>query len=149
MPRDWTVEFYRDENGREPCRQRMEKLRREQRIALETAIEVVLAERGLDVVETEYGKPLGGGLYEFRLRWTAAEVRAKAGRVSDAAAAKAEKIMLRVFFCTAGRKIILLLSGYDKGRDSSGRRQDREISRARKLLSAHQEAQKRAGKQGS
>src|SRR5258707_11864911 len=98
MPRDWTVEFYRDENGREPCRQWMEKLRREQRIALETAIEVVLAERGLDVVETEYGKPLGGGLYEFRLRWTAAEVRAKAGRVSDAAAAKAEKIMLRVFF---------------------------------------------------
>ncbi len=80
MPRDWTVEFYRDENGREPCRQWMEKLRREQRIALETAIEVVLAERGLDVVETEYGKPLGGGLYEFRLRWTAAEVRAKAGR---------------------------------------------------------------------
>ncbi len=57
--------------------------------------------------------------------------------------------MLRVFFCTAGRKIILLLSGYDKGRDSSGRRQDREISRARKLLSAHQEAQKCAGKQGS
>jgi hypothetical protein len=53
MPRDWTVEFYRDENGREPCRRWMEKLRREQRIALETAIEVVLAERGLDVVETD------------------------------------------------------------------------------------------------
>ena len=84
MPRDWTVEFYRDENGREPCRQWMEKVRREQRIALETAIEVVLAERGLDVVETEYGKPLGGGLYEFRLRWTAAEVRAKASRVGNA-----------------------------------------------------------------
>jgi hypothetical protein len=100
----------------------------------------VLAERGLDVVETEYGKPLGGGLYEFRLRWTAAEVRNKAGRVSDPAAAKSENIKLRVFFCTAGRKIILLLSGYDKGRDTSGRRQDREIARARKLMTAHQEA---------
>jgi len=144
---DWTVEFYRDEDGREPCRQWMEKLGREQRIALETAIEVVLTERGLDVVETEYGKPLGGGLYEFRLRWTAAEVRAKAGRVSDATAAKSEKVMLRVFFCTAGRKIILLLSGYDKGKDQSDRRQSREITKARKILTAYQEAQKRAGKQ--
>jgi len=112
----------------------MEKLRREHGLLFETAIEVVLAERGLDVVETEYGKPLGGGLYEFRLRWTAAEVRAKAVASRIRPAAKAEKIMLRVFFCTAGRKIILLLSGYDKGRDSSGRRQDREISRARKAV---------------
>jgi hypothetical protein len=55
-------------------------------------------------------------------------------------AAKSENIKLRVFFCTAGRKIILLLSGYDKGRDTSGRRQDREIARARKLMTAHQEA---------
>lgn len=73
------------------------------------------------------GRHWVGGLYEFRLRWTAAEVRAKAARVSDAAEAKTDKIMLRVFFCTAGRKIILLLSGYDKGRDTSGRRQDRGI----------------------
>src|SRR5260370_17805289 len=92
------------------------------------------------------GRHWVGGLYEFRLRWTAAEVRAKAARVSDAAEAKTDKIMLRVFFCTAGRKIILLLSGYDKGRDTSGRRQDRAISGARKLMTAHQEAQKRASK---
>jgi hypothetical protein len=70
----------------------------------------------------------------------------QSARVSDAAEAKTDKIMLRVFFCTAGRKIILLLSGYDKGRDTSGRRQDRAISGARKLMTAHQEAQKRASK---
>jgi len=29
MPSDWIIEFYRDEDGREPCRQWMEKLRRE------------------------------------------------------------------------------------------------------------------------
>ena len=125
----------------------MEKLGRERRIALETAIEVVLTERGLDVVETEYGKPLGGGFVRVPAPLTAAEVRAKAGRVSDAAAAKSEKVMLRVFFCTAGRKIILLLSGYDKGKDQSDRRQNREITNARKLLTAYQEAQKRASKQ--
>ncbi len=54
--------------------------------------------------------------------------------------------MLRVFFCTAGRKIILLVSAYDKARDPSDRRQQREIARARKLLTAHREALRRAGK---
>ena len=141
---EWTVEFYRDADGREPCRDWMEKLGREQRIALTTAIEVVLAERGLDVVGTEYGKALGRELYEFRLRWTAAEVRAKAGRVSDAAAAKSDRIMLRLFFCTAERKIILLLSGYDKGKDPGGGRQNKEIANARKLMTAYHEARKRA-----
>jgi hypothetical protein len=57
-----------------------------------------------------------------------------------------EPILLRVFFCTAGRKIILLVSGYDKARDPSDRRQQREIARARKLLTAHREALRRAGK---
>ena len=124
MTEPWTIEFYRDQQGREPCRVWMDKLPDAKRAALLTALDLVLAERGLNVVETEYGKPLGDGLYEFRLRWTAAEVRVKAGRVSAAASAKAEKIMLRLFFCTSGRKIILLLSGYDKGKDQSGRRHD-------------------------
>jgi hypothetical protein len=74
----------------------------------------------------------------------AAEVRAKVGRASDATAEKAAKILLRVFFCTSGRRILLLLSGYDKARDSSGNRQ--EIDKARKLLTAHREAEKRAEK---
>jgi hypothetical protein len=38
---------------------------------------LVLACRGLDVVKTEYGKALGEGLYEFRIRWTAAEISHK------------------------------------------------------------------------
>jgi hypothetical protein len=54
MP-EWTIEFYSDQNGREPCREWMEKLGRVERDAIETAIELVLAERGLDVVATEYG----------------------------------------------------------------------------------------------
>ena len=43
MTDQWTVEFYADEHGREPCRHWMEKLGRVERIALETAIELVLA----------------------------------------------------------------------------------------------------------
>jgi|SRR5580700_888207 hypothetical protein len=140
---DWEVEFYADGSGREPCRAWMGTLTSQQRIALEEAIRLVLARRGLAVVETEFGKALGGGLYEFRLRWSAAEVQRKVEGVAAEAVAKAEKIMLRVFFCTSGRKIILLLSGYDKARNSGKTRQDREIAQARRLLTAHQEAERR------
>ena len=119
----------------------------QKRAAFTAAVRLVLARRGLDVVETEYGKALGGGLYEFRVRWSAAEIRHKIeGLPPEEAGGAAEAILLRVFFCTAGRKIILLLNGYDKGRDSSTRRQQREIARARKLLTAYQEAQRRSGK---
>lgn len=72
-------------------------------------------------------------------------MRHKAGRVSDDAAGKASKILLRVFFCTAGQKVILLLSGYDKGRDDSPRRQDREVARARKMIVAWREVRRRGG----
>jgi hypothetical protein len=140
----WELEFYQDENGREPCRSWIQDLSREKRLAIETALEHVLAVRGLDVVETEFGKALGKGLYEFRLRWTAREVAEKVGTVIAETHAESESILLRVFFCTAGRKIILLLSGYDKGADASGRRQDAEIARARKCLTAWREADKKA-----
>jgi hypothetical protein len=35
-----------------------------------------------------------------------------------------------VFFCTAGRKIILLLTGNDKEAGDSAKRQERKIARA-------------------
>jgi len=142
----WRVEFCAGQGGREPCREWADGLSPQKRAAFTAAVRLVLARRGLDVVETEYGKALGGGLYEFRVRWTAAEIRHKIeGLPPEEVGGAAEAILLRVFFCTAGHKIILLLNGYDKGRDSSARRQQREIARARKLLTAYQEAQRRSG----
>lgn len=141
---EWDIEFYADERNSEPCLEWIRGLSRQKRAALETAIELVLARRGLDVVKTEFGKALGGGLYEFRLRWSAEEVAGKAGAVLAEPVAETEAILLRLFFCTSGRKIILLLSGYDKAKNPSNRRQDGEIAAARKLLTAHREAEKRA-----
>src|SRR6266567_4722963 len=102
--RDREVEFYADDAGREPCRAWMEKLPPTKRIALEVAIQFVLARRGLAVMETEFGKALGGGLYEFRLRWSADEVRRKVWDVSSGAVGRPEKILLRAFFCTSGAR---------------------------------------------
>jgi putative component of toxin-antitoxin plasmid stabilization module len=119
----------------------------QKRAAFAAAVRFVLTRRGLDVVETEYGKALGDGLYELRVRWTASEIRHKIeGLPPEDVGEAPEAILLRVFFCTAGRKIILLLSGYDKARDPSDRRQQREIAKARKLLTAYRESQKRARK---
>jgi hypothetical protein len=78
------------------------------------------------------------------VRWSAEEVASKAGAVLAEPVAETEAILLRLFFCTAGRKIILLLSGYDKAKNPGDRRQDKEIAGARKLLTAHREAEKRA-----
>ena len=100
---EWDIEFYADERGSEPCLEWIQGLSTQKRVALETAIELVLARRGLDVVETESGKALGGGLYEFRLRWSAEEVATKVGAVLAELVAETEAIMLRLFFCRRAR----------------------------------------------
>jgi hypothetical protein len=73
----WNIEFYADESGREPCREWADDLSPQRQAAFVATVRPVLARRGLDVVETEYGKALGDGLYEFRVRWTASEIRHK------------------------------------------------------------------------
>jgi len=102
-------------------------------MALIAAIEYFLEPRGLDVCRTEYGRQLGEGLFEFRLRHDEATVRRKAGQPVDDASASSE-VLLRLFCHAYGDKVVLLLGGYDKGEDPSPRRQSLEIERARKHL---------------
>ncbi len=54
-----------------------------------------------------------------------------------------ERVLLRVFFHAYGQKIVLLLGGYDKGADTSERRQQREITTARKRLEDFKDQQRR------
>jgi hypothetical protein len=58
-------------------------------------------------------------------------------------AAPEEKVLLRVFVHFYGAKVVLLLGGYDNGRDSNERRQQREIAAARKLLTQFKQRQRR------
>jgi hypothetical protein len=143
----WQVEFYADEQGRDPCREWAERLSPTKKAAFLAAVEVVLTAQGINVASNEFGKALGGGLYELRIRQTATEIRQRvAGLPPDEVDSPPEAVLLRVFFCTAGRKIILLMSGYDKGANPSERRQNREIENARRLMRAQDEALKRAAK---
>jgi len=139
----WKVKFYRDLNtGEEPARDWLDSLAGQdevKRLATIAAIECVLKLHGSDVCETEWGKNLGKGLYEFRIRHPAATIQRmfppkKAierllGKDDDDKA----KIVLRIFFTTYGKGVLLLLSGYDKGRDPSARRQNAEVKKAREM----------------
>ncbi len=113
MPYD--LDFYEDETGRKPVLEWItEELDRSARRILGTAMREILQEQGIDVCGTAFGRQLGGGLFEFRLR--------------------EPELLLRVFCHAYGERLILLLGGYDKGRDPSRRRQETEISEARRRL---------------
>lgn len=128
----WTVEFYEDDDGRAPAREFLLSLSSVKRAAAIAAVEAVLAPMGLDVCKSEYGRALGNGLYEFRLRHDERTILSKAG--GDSEGASTGDVLLRLFFAAYGQRTVLLLGGYDKGRDSSPRRQAKEIERARRML---------------
>lgn len=136
------MEFYADQDGREPCRKWLDGLSESKRDALLAALTCVLAVLGPDVCESEWGKPLGAGLYEFRVRHTAEETAAMfAGEPRGGR--KGQAIVLRVFFHPYGQKVILLLGGYDKGKEPSERRQQLKIETARSQLAQFKRSQRR------
>jgi putative component of toxin-antitoxin plasmid stabilization module len=129
----WTVEFFEDDQGRQPAREWLQSLDSAKRAAAIAAIEVLLSDLGLGVCGTEHGKQLGTGLFEFRIRHDESVIR---GKVGVEGSGKGGEVLLRIFCHAYGQKIVLLLGGYDKGAASSKRRQDREIETARQRLRA-------------
>ncbi len=122
----YRLEFYEDENGDEPVRRwLLEELTREKRKALGRAMNTILQSLGIGVCGTEFGKQLGGGLFEFRLRRDLQERSGGEG---------AGRILFRVFCHAHGDRLILLLAAYDKGAHPSPRRQNAEIALAQERL---------------
>ncbi len=119
------LDFYKDAAGRQPV---LEWLRDEVSISTRrvvgTALREILQEQGMGVCGTSFGRQLGGGLFEFRLR--------------------ERDLLLRVFCHAYGDKVILLLAAYDKSEDPSARRQNEEIALARRRLTDWQGRQQRS-----
>ena len=133
----WTAELYEDSKGASPIEKWMDSLGAPEFAALNAAITHVLEPRGLTLVGTEWMKTLRGGLYELRIRHTAKEIIQSFGAEGiDVPSHPPSKILLRVFVNFHGAKVILLLAGYDKGKDPSEKLQQKEIANARKLLTA-------------
>ena len=68
-----------------------------------TALREILQEQGMGVCGTAFGRQLGSGLFEFRLR--------------------EGDLLLRAFCHAYGDKVIVLLAAYDKSEDPSAKRQ--------------------------
>jgi phage-related protein len=117
------LEFYEDEDGRKPVLVWItDELDRHARRTLGTAMRQILQEQGVEVCATPFGRQLGDGLFEFRLREA--------------------NLLLRVFCHAYGERIILLLGGYDKAQDPSKRRQNAEIAEARRRLRTWRQRQR-------
>jgi hypothetical protein len=143
----FTIEFFQEPDGRSPVEEWMDSdLTDLELAALLSGFEHVLSHLGVNVCASEWGTHLGEGLFEFRIRHTAGEIAAMFG--SGGSGGGRGKVLLRVFCHAYGAKVVLLLNGYDKGGDPSGKRQQKEIRLARKRLAEFKERQARDRKAG-
>jgi hypothetical protein len=93
----FTLEFYEDDQGESPVlRWLREQLTPMQRRAIGVAMAEILQVEGIGVCRTGYGKQLGDGLFEFRLRHDAAEILRSLGKPARPEPG-GERILLRVF----------------------------------------------------
>jgi putative component of toxin-antitoxin plasmid stabilization module len=139
----WTIEVFEADDGTVPFERFAGDLPDDKYAALRGAVLRLLARRGLSLVGTEWLKPLGAGLHEFRIRHDAQTIQRMFGGVPDEVAPPQGKVLLRVFVHFHGDRAILLLGGYDKGTSPKSRRQQREIAEARRLLAQFKERQRR------
>src|SRR5262249_35448368 len=110
----YEVEFYEDDDGREPALAFMRALEPLKRRAIGVAINEVLQHEGPGVAQGNMGRNLGAGLYEFRLDQNAEQILRRKGKAAKTETSEG-KILLRLFFHPHGNKLLLLLCGYDKG----------------------------------
>lgn len=64
----YQIRFYRVASGKQPAKDFLDGLSKKKRAILVAALKEILGEQGIDVCRTEWGKNLGQGLYEFRVR---------------------------------------------------------------------------------
>lgn len=102
-----------------------------QQAVLTAAIEHFLAVYGPDICAGDWGKPLGEGLYEFRVSKSLRAIYSAAGVERDADPGDDRKVLIRLFCTFYGKKVVLIFHGYDKGRSPSPKQQQVEIARAR------------------
>src|SRR4051794_22635403 len=83
---------------------------------LAAALEKVLQVHGIDICSGEWGKPLGGGLYEFRVQKSLQSILGKLHPPSDGRNVTVKPVQLRIFCTFTGNKVVLLYGGYNKGK---------------------------------
>ncbi len=134
MDAKWTIEFYEDAQGRRPVEKWIDGLSDQKAEAVIVALQELLAVNGINLASGAWLKPLGSGLYEFRIRHSKNEIQAMYKAANRGLAGGAEAILLRIFVAFEGQKLIVLLGGYDKGKKGKQGFQQTQIEIARKRL---------------
>ena len=100
---------------------------------VDVAIRNLLTVDPYDLLATDWLKKISPELWEFRIGKTTTAVFSKIG-LAPPEGFRPGKILVRVFCSFQRGRVSLLLSAYDKGRDPSPKRQQREIEKARRIL---------------
>ena len=115
---------------------------RDVQLVVDAALTEILAREGANVCRTGFGKALGQGLYEFRIRQSVGTLWRKVGK-HELAGGKDKHLLLRIFFAVEKHGVVVLLGAYDKKANASARFQNQQIRRARQVLAAHKAAKHR------
>lgn len=145
-PYPYNVHFYEEENGASPVLNWiLNDLTSAERRAVTAALRELVGAMGQNVCSTEFGKNLGGGLIELRLRQNEDQILKRVGQPPTQAHPEddSEDILLRVFFHPHGDKQALVLHGYSKGKNSSKSHQQEQIAIAEGRLSRWKEREKK------
>lgn len=140
-PTEWTIDVWEDpKTGQAPFKTWLMKADPYDQAVAIKVLEKVVQPLGMDICSTEWGKALGGGLYEIRIR-TSLQSAETWGETDPEPAEDFNHnrtVLLRIFTTFHGSKIVLLFNAY-KGKDPSEKRQAKEIKKARKHLKAWKE----------
>ena len=134
MAPNWNIQFYEDAQARRPVEKWIDGLSNQKAEAVIVALQEVLAVNGMNLASGAWLKPLGSGLYEFRIRHSAAEIQAMYKVANKGLLGGAEAILLRIFVGFEREKVIVLLGAYDKSANDKQRFQQRQIEAAHQRL---------------
>ncbi len=129
---NWSVEFYEDSAGRRPVEKWLDSLSDVKREAAIAAIQIVLMKHGLSLIGTKWLKALGGGVFEFRIRHSAVQIKQMYELGGYEGRNFKLDLLLRIFVTFHENQIVLLLGAYDKGGQDSANYQQKQIQISRK-----------------
>jgi len=140
----WSVEYFEEKDSLSSLESWMNTLDDVKFAALSAAIELVLMPNGIKLIGTPWLKHVEKGIFEFRIKYSAADIKGMYANLEIDSPMPPAKILLRLFIHFHGSRIILLLSGYDKARHDKPKKQQLEIKLARLRLQRWRAANKSA-----
>lgn len=107
----WRIELYETVNGACPFEAWHRRLSVDKQVVVKESVQAQLVRRGTGVCSDDWGRALGGGLFELRIR--------------------RHGVLLRIFFAPIAERGLLLLGGLDKGRQAKRQTAAISVCRAR------------------